>query len=82
MLKSGVSHANAFLEQKNRLNSEEHGDLLLNTPISSWIKMLLLFLTGKTLLIDGSQIVMKRLPFSFCGCVNNNVSCSLPFNCS
>jgi len=35
MLESGVSHENAFLKQKNRLNSEEHGDLLLNTPISS-----------------------------------------------
>jgi len=34
MLESGVSHANAFLKQKNRLNSEERGDLLLNTPIS------------------------------------------------
>ena len=31
MLESGVSHANAFLKQKNRLNSEERGDLLLNT---------------------------------------------------
>jgi len=26
MLESGVSHANAFLKQKNRLNSEERGD--------------------------------------------------------
>jgi len=35
MLESGVIHANAFLKQKNRLNSEERADLLLNTPISS-----------------------------------------------
>jgi len=35
MLEPGVSHANTFLKHKNRLNSEEHGDLLLNTPISS-----------------------------------------------
>jgi len=27
MLESGVSHANAFLKQKNRLNLEERGDL-------------------------------------------------------
>jgi len=35
MLESGVSYANAFPKQKNRLNSEERGDFLLNTPISS-----------------------------------------------
>ena len=34
-LESGVTHANAFLKQKNRLNSEQHGVLLINTPISS-----------------------------------------------
>jgi len=28
LLESGVSHANAFLKQKNQLNSEERGDLL------------------------------------------------------
>jgi len=77
MLESGVSHANAFLKHKNQLNSEEHGDLLLNTPVSKQIKMLLLFLTGNTLLIDG-----ESLPFPFCACINSNVSCSLPFNCS
>jgi len=31
MLESGVSHANSFLKQKNRLNSEECGDLLVAT---------------------------------------------------
>jgi len=35
MLESGVSHTNTLGKQKNRLNSEECGDLLLNTPISS-----------------------------------------------
>jgi len=30
MFESGVSHANGFLKQKNRLNSEERGNLLLN----------------------------------------------------
>jgi len=40
-------------QSKNRLNSEERGDLLLNTTICSSVKMLLLFLTGNTLLIDG-----------------------------
>jgi len=35
MLESGVSHANAFIKQKNRMNSEERGGLLLKTPISS-----------------------------------------------
>jgi len=44
--------------------------------------MLFLFLTGNTLPIDGSQIAMKSLPFYFCACINNNVSCSLPFNYS
>jgi len=53
MLESGVSHANAFLNQNNRLNPEQRGGSLLNIPVSSWIKMLLLFLAGKTLLIDG-----------------------------
>jgi len=53
MVESGVSHANIFLKQKNRQNSEERGDLVLNSPISSYIKMLLLFLTGNTLRIDG-----------------------------
>jgi len=28
------------------------------------------------------QIAMKGLPFFFCACINNNVSCSLPFNYS
>ena len=34
MLEYGVSHANTFLKKKNRLISEERGDLLLNTTIS------------------------------------------------
>jgi len=34
IIESGVSHANALLKQRNPLNSEERGDLLLNTPIS------------------------------------------------
>jgi len=80
MLESGVSHANAFLKQNNRLNSEDRDDSLLNTPIL--IKMLLLFLTGQLFSLMGSQTAMKSLPFSFCACINNNASCSLPFNCS
>jgi len=49
MVEAGVSHANAFLNQRNRLNSEERRDLQLTSPISNQIKMLLLFLTGNTL---------------------------------
>jgi len=52
MGEAGFSHANAFLKQRNRLNSEERGDLQLNIQIFSQIKMPLLFLTGNTLLID------------------------------
>jgi len=53
MVEADVSHANTFLKQRNRLNSEERGDLQLNSLISSQIKMLLLFLTGNTSPIDG-----------------------------
>jgi len=53
MVEAGVSHANAFLNQRNRLISEECGDLQLTSPISSQINTLLLFLSGNTLLIDG-----------------------------
>jgi len=41
--------------------------------------MLLLFLTGNTLPIDGSQIAMKSLPFSFCACINNTVFLLIAF---
>jgi len=53
LVDAGVSHENAFLKQRNRLNLEERGDLQLNSTISSQLRMLLLFLTGNTFLIDG-----------------------------
>jgi len=67
MVEAGVSHANALLKQRNRLNSEECGDLQITSPISNQTKMFLLFLTGNTLLIDGvSNINEKFAIFLLC----------------
>jgi len=67
MVEAGVSYANALLKQRNRQNSEERGDLQLNSPISIQIKMLLLFLTGNILAINGvSNINEKFAIFLLC----------------
>ena len=67
VVEAGVSYANALLKQRNRQNSEERGDLQLNSPISIQIKMLLLFLTGNILAINGvSNINEKFAIFLLC----------------
>jgi len=48
----------------------------------TFLLMEIILPTGNILPTDGSQIVMKSLPFSFCACINNSVSCSLAFNYS